>query len=209
MVRQIWTAEYLGWLRKHYPTMTPAEMAPALNAAFGLVVTAKQARAALRNHKITQGERTGRFEKGQVPWNTGKTGYMGANATSFKAGNLPHNKRRLWSERVGKDGYIEISVPEPNPHTGHPTRFKHKHVWLWEVANGPKPKGTAVIFRDGDNRNFDTGNLLLVKRAELLAMNLHGYKEQPEELKPSVLALARVEAKAGIRTRPARGRQRS
>ena len=43
-------------------------------------------------------------------------------------------------------------------------------------------------------------------RAELLAMNLHDYKNQPEELKPSVLALALLEAKAGTRTRPARGR---
>lgn len=208
MTRQIWTPEYLDWLRKHYPTMTPAEMAPAMNEQFGISVTAKQVRSALRNHKITQGERTGRFEKGQKPWNLGKTGYMGANTTSFKSGNRPHNKRRLWTERISKDGYIAVSVPERNPYTGHPTRFKHKHVWLWEAANGPKPKGTAVIFKDGDNRNFDQGNLLLVGRTELLAMNLHDYKGQPKELKPSVLALARVEAKAGIRTRPGRGRQR-
>jgi hypothetical protein len=63
-----------------------------------------------------------------------------------------------------------------------------------------------VIFKDGNIRNFDLDNLLLVTRAELLTMNLHDYKNQPEELKPSVLALARVEAKAGFRTRPGRGR---
>ena len=132
---------------------------------------------------------------------------MGSNATSFKKGNRPHNHKPLWSERVGKDGYIEMSVPERNPYTGFPTRFKHKHLWIWEQANGLKPKGTAVIFKDGDNRNLAIDNLLLVTRAELLTMNLHGYKDQPDELKPSVLALAKVEAKAGIRTRPGRGRK--
>jgi hypothetical protein len=43
---------------------------------------------------------------------------------------------------------------------------------------------------------------------ELLSLNLHGYKDSPEELKPSVLALAKIEAKARIRTHPARGRKK-
>jgi len=170
-------------------------------------MTEKQVKTFLKNRGLKAGL-TGRFSDGHTPWNKGKTGYMGPNATSFKKGNLPHNHRPLWFERVDKDGYITMSVPEPNPYTGFPTRFKLKHVWLWEEAHGPKPKGTTVIFRDGNNRNFDLDNLLLVTRAELLAMNLHDYKNQPEELKASVLALARVEVKAGIRTRPARGRQR-
>lgn len=201
------TPEQLAWLRKAYTTTALKNLATAFNDAFGTAVTEKQIRSTLRNHGIRSG-RTGRIEKGQSPWNLGKKGYMGANSTSFKRGNLPHNHQPLWSERVGKNDYIEMSVPERNPYTGFPTRYKHKHVWIWERANGPKPKGTAIIFRDGNIRNFDLENLLLVTRAELLAMNLHGYKDQPAELKPSVLALARVEAKAGIRTRPARGRKK-
>lgn len=40
---------------------------------------------------------SGSFKKGQVPWNKGKTGYMGANKTSFKKGHLPPNTREMYS----------------------------------------------------------------------------------------------------------------
>ena len=200
------TQEQLGFLRAAYTTMPLCDLAPAFNAKFSTALTEQQIRSTLRNHRIRSG-RTGKFEQGQTSWNLGKKGYMGANATSFKKGNLPHNHQPLWTERVDKNGYIEMSVPERNPYTGFPTRYKHKHVWIWEQAHGPKPKGTAVIFKDGNNRNFDQDNLLLVTRAELLVMNLHDYKNQPSELKPSILALSRVEVKAGIRTCPARRRR--
>lgn len=206
MPRNRYTPKQIEFIRTVYRQMSLPDVAAAFNARYGTAVTEKQMRSTTRNHRIRCG-RTGRFEKGLTPWNTGKKGYMGANATSFKKGNLPHNHKPLWSERVGKDGYIEMSVPEQNPYTGFPTRYKHKHVWLWEQAHGPKPKGTAVIFKDSNNRNFDLDNLLLVTRAELLSMNLNGYKDCPEEVKPTILALAKIEAKAGFRTRPGRGRK--
>lgn len=202
---RIYSPEEAQFLKDNHVGRGRAELAAMFAAEFGREITLKQVKSFVGNRKLISGL-SGHFPKGQTPWNLGKKGYMGANATSFKAGNLPHNHRPLWSERVGKDGYIEMSVPERNPHTGFETRFKYKHVWIWEQANGKKPRGTAVIFKDGNIRNFDLDNLLLVTRAELLTMNLHDYKNQPEELKPSVLALARVEAKAGFRTRPGRGR---
>lgn len=207
MPKHFWTEEQRAWLRAKYPTMTPAMLADEFGQAFGCTVTPKQVRSALRNHKIRQTERSGRFVKGQVSWNKGVKGYMGANATSFRKGNMPHNHQPLWSERVDKNNYIEMSVPERNPYTGFPTKYKHKHLWLWEQEHGPKPAGHAVTFADGDNRNFSSENLVLVTRAELLAMNLHGYKGAPAELKPSIMALSKVEVAAKIRLRPARGRK--
>ena len=206
MFRFTYSAEHLDFLREQYRDLSLAELTHAFNDRFRLARPQSSIRAALRNHGIRSG-RTGQFKKNQEPWNLGKKGYMGANATSFKAGNLPHNKKRLWSERIGKDGYIEISVPERNPHTGHPTRYKHKHVWLWECAHGKIPKGHAIIFSDGDKRNFAPDNLVSVTRTELLALNLHSYKNQPEELKPTVMALAKLEAAAGFRTKPGQGRK--
>lgn len=202
---RVYTPEEAKFLKDNHIGRSRAELAALFKVEFSREITLKQVKSFVGNRGLNSGL-TGRFPKGQTPWNLDKKGYMGANATSFKKGNFPHNHQPLWTERVGKNGYLEMSVPERNPYTGFPTRYKHKHVWIWEQAHGKKPKGTAVIFKDGDNRNFDPGNLLLVARAELLAMNLHDYKNQPAELKPSVLALAKVEAKAGIRTRPARGR---
>jgi len=205
--RHHFTPGQIGLLREKYKKYSLPVLVWVFNKTCGLALAESQIRSALRNHRILSG-RTGHFGRGATPWNAGKKGYMGANPTSFKKGNLPHNHLPLWSERVGKDGYIEMSVPERNPYTGFPTRYKHKHVWIWEQAHGPRPKGKAVIFKDGNIRNFEPENLLLVSRAELLAMNLHGYKDMPNELKPSVLALAKVEVQAGFRTRPGRGRQR-
>lgn len=93
-----------------------------------------------------------------------------------------------------------------NPYTGYPARYKHKHVWIWEQANGPRPKGHVIIFRDGNNRNFNLDNLALLSRRELLVLNQRGYKSAPDELKSTIMALAKMEAKAGIRPKTKEGK---
>lgn len=202
---RLYTADKIAWLREHYLLMPVPELTKAFNAHFETDCTEDGIKRALFLHKCQSG-RTGRFSKGQQSWNKGVKGYMGANATSFKKGNLPHNHKPLWSERIdSKDGYIYISVPETNPHTGFPTRYKQKHVWVWEQVNGPVPKDHAIIFVDSDIYNLAIDNLLCVHRNVLLNLNLHDYKNQPAELKPSILALSRLEAEAGIRTVRAAG----
>jgi hypothetical protein len=202
---RLYTKEQAAFLTENYTGRSVADLTAVFNDRFHLDRTQQQIKTFVHNRGITSG-RTGRFEKGQTPWNLRKKGYMGANVTSFKKGNIPHTKKRLWSERINRDGFIEISIPARNPWTGAPTRYRHKHVWLWETEHGPVPKGHAVAFIDSDKLNCVLENLMLVTRPELLSMNLHGYREASPELKPTILALARMEAKAGIRTRPGVGR---
>jgi len=199
MSKHRWTDDQVAWLREQYMFMDRRQLLVAFNGHFGGQVTQSQLRGAMGNHNIRQHARTGRFAPGFEPWNRGVTGYMGANRTSFRKGHKPRNARYLWHERISKDDYVEIQVPERNPYTGYPTRYKQKHVWIWEQANGKRPKGCAIIFKDGDRRNFDLDNLVLVTRQELLVMNQRGYKSAPDELKPAILALAKMEAKAGIK----------
>ena len=208
---RIFEPEHVDFLVENYPKHRIPELTERLNEAFGLGVTKRQVKTCLANRRITcKGKRTGRFEKGTVPWNKGVKGSIKPNSGNFRKGNVPANVRPLWSERIGKNGYVEMKVPERDPYTGFATRYKQKHVWIWERRHGRKaPKGHAVIFVDGDIANFDPDNLLLVTRAELLALNHHDYKNQPAEIKPSILALARLEAKAGIRTRPTIGRRKA
>jgi hypothetical protein len=201
----IFSPEQVQFLRAGYKDYTVQELTALFNAKFCGNHHTGRIKSFLSNHGVISG-RTGCFEKGSVSWNKGKKGYMGANATSFKKGQLPHNHKRLWTERISKDGYVEISVPEVNPHTGFPQRYRMKHVWLWEVHNGPVPPGSIVVFRDGNKGNIALENLMLVTRAELLSMNLHGYQSTPDELKPAVLVLAKLETKGAFRLRPARGR---
>jgi len=74
---------------------------------------------------------------------------------------VPPNRKPLGAEHIcSKDGFILMKVPERDPHTGFPTRYKHKHVHIWEQAHGPVP-----------------------------------YKNTPDSIKPSVLALSTLEVK--------------
>jgi len=101
---------------------------------------------------------------------------------------------RKWREE--KDGYVLVKIGKRDPHTGFPTRWKAKHVVIWEQTHGPVPEGMAVVFKDGDKLNCDPDNLMLVSRAELLRLNHYHYREMPDDIKPSVLAMSKLEVKA-------------
>lgn len=116
--------------------------------------------------------KTHRFVKNQEAWNKGVKGYMGANVTSFKKGNKPQNYVALGSERTDKDGYTLIKINEPST-------WESKHRLVWKNIFGEIPEKHAVIFVDGNKRNFELENLALVHRRDLLFYNRHG-KYPPE-----------------------------
>lgn len=193
-----YTNEQAQFLRDNYPGRSGVELAAMFKNRFKTDKTTGQIISFVKNRGIKSGL-TGRFEKGHKPWNTHTKGLTGANITSFKKGDVPANRNPLGFERMdSKDGYILIKIAEQDPHTGFPTRYKHKHVYNWEQANGPVPEGMVVALRDGDKLNTETENLMLISRAELLRLNQHGYKDAPDELKPSVLALSKLEVKTFV-----------
>lgn len=157
---------------------------------------------ALRKRKGWKTGRTGQFAKGAVPHNKGKkcapgTGGRHPNArrTQFKKGNLPHNTQYLGHERISKDGYVEISIDEVNLHTGYERRHVLKHRWLWEQMHGPIPEGMALKCK-GDKLNTDPSNWELVPRALLPRLNGRfgrGYDQAPPEIKPTIMAVAKLE----------------
>jgi len=199
LISQEWlfTVEQIAFVRENYAGRSRAEMTKVFNRHFETDMTVAQITTCVHNRGITSG-RTGRFPKGNKPWNAGTSGQglTGANKGSFKKGSIPPNRKSLGTERIcPKDGYLLIKVAEKNPYTGFPTRYKHKHVHIWEQENGPVPKGVIVALRDGDKINCEPENLMLITRAELLNLNRHGYKDMPDKLKPSVLALSKLQVK--------------
>lgn len=187
-----YTREQLAFLHVGYKKNPAEELTALFNEKFGQARTLAAIKGTLKRNSFKSG-RTGRFRKGEQAWNKGVKGYMGANKTSFKGGNTPHNTKPLYSERTGKNGYIEISVPETNPHTGHPSRYVQKHVWIWKQKNGPVPDGHVVTFRDGDITNLTIENLTLLSRAELLWLNRNEYaKYEDPQLRAIMRATARV-----------------
>lgn len=175
-------------------TLTRADLTAQFNKAFGRDLSvANIASLCKRNGWLTG--RDGQYKKGNVPHPNARL--KGPNSTSFKKGSVPANVRPMFSERKTKDGYIEMKVPERNPHTGAETRFRFKHVWVWEKANGPVPESHAVVFKDGDRQNCELNNLECVHRRVLQSMNKN-FKpsDYPKEIRPSILALSKLTAES-------------
>jgi hypothetical protein len=192
---RLYTPAQVRFLRSNYAGRNVENLTKLFNQRFRANKTRGQIKTFVHNRGITCG-RSGHFEKGNRPWNTGTKGLCKRNSGCFNKGNMPGNTRLLGSERIcSKDGFILIKIAERNPYTGAPTRYKHKHVFLWEQAHGPVPAGKVVAFKDADQTHCVIENLMLISRAVLLRLNWKQYKKMPAELKPSILALAKLETK--------------
>lgn len=131
-------------------------------------------------------------------WATGRDG-------CFVKGARPHTYRGPGHESIDDDGYVWLIVAETNPHTGAPTRRVMKHKWLWERANGPVPEGMVLKCIDADKKNTDPLNWDLIPRAMLPRLGGRygrGYDHAPDALKPTIMAVAKLEHVA--RTKGAR-----
>lgn len=142
--------------------------------------------------------RTGCFEKGSIPANKGKSMPYNPNSarTQFKKGHRPHNTKFAGHERISKDGYVEISIEETNPHTGFERRYVLKHRMMWEQVHGPIPEGMVLKCLDGDKTNTDPSNWKLIPVAMLPRLNgIHGreYDHAPAEIKPTIMAVVELE----------------
>ncbi|MCW3837851.1 HNH endonuclease signature motif containing protein [Sphingomonas canadensis] len=208
--RQIrYSAEELAWIEENRE-FSRRELHRLFVMFFGRTdVTVDHIKALCSRRGWATG-RDGRFLPGQAPHNKGKPHPTRGRAseTQFKKGQLPHNTRYLGHERISKDGYVEISVSETNPHTGYERRYVLKHRWLWEQANGPLPKGHCLKSLDGDKTNTDPSNWIAIPRA--LLPRLGGrfgrdYDNAPAELKPAILAVAQLEHAARERKRSRNG----
>lgn len=183
---RIYSDEHLDFLRENFKTQEISELTKAFNAHFGMNKTVVQIHG-LMSRKGIRANRKDHFAPGWKPWNTSTKGKVKKNKTSFKPGQLPPRTKPIGYERESKDGYIEIKVSNTYPF------FQYKHIKIYTENFGSVPIGHCVIFKDSDNRNFDPANLEAVSRAELLKLNRNGYKKQPAELKPSVLALSKLQ----------------
>ena len=173
--RHIWSDEEKQYLAEITPGRGHKEIQSMMSCKFGLDYTYHQIKGAITRNKLNTG-RTGRFEKGRATWNKGTKGLTKANVTSFKKGQKPHNYKPLGSERITKDGYCEIKVSD----TGR--RWKSKHLVVYEKHHGKVPRGSVVIFLDGDKRNFDIDNLHLVTRNQLAMLNKNSLIQKDAEL---------------------------
>ena len=193
MVGHKYTDEERNFLYKFIPGHTYKEIVEAYNKKFEEPITISRLKGYIANHKLNTG-RTGRFEKGNIPYNKGKhtltVGRM--SETQFKKGHLPHNAKPMGYERITRDGYIEVKIAErPNRETGE-KNFKAKHHLVWEAVNGKIPKGHIVIFLDGNPLNCLIENLALVSRAEHLQLTRQNLRNEDPRLTETGVLIARI-----------------
>lgn len=188
--------EELAWIQAN-AGRPRAELHAAFCFRFGRRDVSLDAIKALCSRRGWKSETDTKFQKGQAAHNKGKAMPFNPNsaATRFKAGTAPPNRVPLGTRRIGKDGYVEIKVPVPNPYTGHSTRFMHEHRWNWEQANGPLPKGHALKCLDGNRQNCAAENWVAVPRnllPRLAGRWSQPYDTAPPEVRPALLATAHL-----------------
>lgn len=160
------------------------ELAAMFNEKFNTNITSHEIKYFRRNHKLNSGL-TGQFQKGYNTWNKGTKGLTHSNKTSFKKGNKPHNYRPIGSERITKDGYIEVKVSDPN-------EWETKNKIVYKKYFGDIPKGYKVIYADGNKLNNDPNNLILVSCSELLIANRNHLIYDNKELTESGILISKV-----------------
>jgi len=168
-----YTPKEISFIKRHVSGRSRADLANLFNVQhFGEPVTLSQLSNILCRLGLRNGLR-GKNLPNLVPWNKGMKGWNppGSEKGWFRPGHpgYRYKKMPVGSERITEDGYVQVKYSGRKG--AQKNRWKAKHVLIWEKANGRVPKGHAVIFADGNTRNFDLSNLLLVSRAELAVMN--------------------------------------
>ena len=183
-----YTTENITWLSANRPNYAERELSQKFFEEFKVLISP----AALAQQCHKRGIKPpainiGRIKKGNVPFNKRKKGIRVSMTTEFKKGNKPKNTLPVGTEVFSKD-YWYVKTAEPNTWTA-------KHRVIWESVNGKIPNGSSIIFLDSNVNNFDVTNLDIVTKSELLQMNRNKYKQINQELKPSLLALSKLETK--------------
>lgn len=180
-----WTNDQIQYVRERYPHDRAADIAQHLGVKVQSIYVKARALNLVKSPEFFASEMSGRtngtkgmstrFSSGQASWNKGqKLPNHPRNATQFKKGCVPKNALPVGFIRKNTDGYMEIKTA-PGMRKWVP--LSH---WNWKLAHGEyPPKGTALLFRDGNHENCDISNLEVVTNQDLMKKNsLHNYPKE-------------------------------
>jgi hypothetical protein len=204
-VAKKYTPEIIEFIKENYQGKDNIELANLLNKKFKINTDANKICDLKANLKrrydidLRTGINKGCFKKGDIPVNKGKTWdeYMPKESqikclkSSFKKGNIPYNYREIGTERVNKNGYIEVKIQDGALNNN----WEFKHRYIYEQHYGKIPKGYKVIFLDGNINNFSIDNLKAVSSHEELIMNEHKLRYSNKELTNIGHLIAKIEQK--------------
>lgn len=206
-----WTAERKEWLYNYSLGHTSKEVAEEFFNTFGLRLTSSAVQAACNRYNFSgRLKNTGMFVKGLIPHNLGKKMSEVTKNKLVASGNplfakganrTKYTERPLYSERVDRDGYTYVKVPynslclKQRNTDGTGWMLKHHKVWIDNGNPTFDKKKYALVFIDGNRRNFDINNLKLVSRATLSRMSKARRWSDISSVNNSYLLLSEVETK--------------
>lgn len=193
--RRLFSEEEEKFIKENVKGRYNKELTEMLNEKFKTNYTVEQVSALKNRRKWTSGL-TGRFKKGQEPWNKGKKGlyFPGSEKGWFKKGQKATNLRPVGSERISKDGYIVVKVQEKGKYQ---ERWRNKHVVEWEKHHGPIPENHVVVFLDSDKTNVSIDNLKMIHRRTLSYVNKNGGLSTDRNESLARIKLAELDSKIG------------
>jgi hypothetical protein len=203
-MKRKWTKKEDDILISEYPLKQTANIAKSLNRSFSstyqraYILGLKKSDAYLKTFesgRMVKGALRGveyRFKKGNEPFNKGLSlsEYLSEDTikkikkTQFSCGDMPKNYKPVGSERISKDGYIEIKIADPRT-----WELKHRHVW--RSAGNEIPKGFIIVMKDGDKTNTDISNLELISRIEGMKRNSY-HNNYPKEIALAIQAMGAI-----------------
>ena len=207
VARLFYAPEMDEFLTEFVPGHSEAEITDEFERRFGIRLRRSQLKNRMTTLGVRQGINTGQFKKGQPAYNKGmkQTDFMSAEAiertkaTRFQKGQMPHNAIGfgIGRERVDKDGYVLVKVKMHSFSEGRANNYRYKHVLIWEKVHGCHiPPKTAIIFADGNKRNFDPNNLVAVPRRVLMIINRHRIPYFDRASLETAMQIAEIKMKA-------------
>jgi len=197
--RRPWQEHELRKLKAFYANVPTADLAQVLkhakssvyNKARSLGLRKSPELIAAMGSKYSQHPKAvaQRYKKGNVPPNKGIKGWQAggrSHETRFKKGHMPQTWKPVGSERMPHiskgDDTIYVKISDKRNVSAY-KNWKSKHQLIYEQHHGPVPKGHFVRFKDGNNRNFDINNLILVSRSQNMRMNsMYRYPKEVQNL---------------------------
>lgn len=172
------------WMKENVPNTSNGELAERFSKRFGIKVTYTQMRSLKRRLGLKSGLKTYSPEGIKKPMS--KETYEKIKPTMFKKGNIPPSAANIGEERYRKHkDCVFVKIGEK--------QWARKHVLVWEKAHGKIPKNQCIIFADGNTRNCNLDNLLLVTNSENVRMRKNKLMSDIPEITKINLGLVRLQ----------------
>lgn len=190
---EVFPEEVFRFIEQHNQGRTSAELADLLNRTFGRTYTEAQIRAFRKNHNMPCGVDR-KFKPGQIPWTAGKTieeicktpeALARVRGSQYKPGRDPWNTVPVGTE-IEREGYIWIK-------TGQPNHWRAKHRIVYEKTHGCRlGREDIVTFLDGNPRNMDPENLVLISKKENLLLTRWNLRSENPEITRTGVAVSKL-----------------